>query len=124
MKKTLMTLLIPSILLAISPLSTSAEDISYNKVKFALIRSLSPSIEITLEEIYKNTKEGVLSWAGWDTELLEVRQLYGVGGAYDVKVRIHPFYGPHIGNGYSDEITVRLRSDGQSVLSHNHLKDF
>jgi hypothetical protein len=45
-----------------------------------------------------------------------------LGGAYEVTVRVHPYYGPHIGNGI-DEITIRIASPGQEVIDFKHIRD-
>jgi hypothetical protein len=60
---------------------------------------------------------------GGTPEILDIKQLSGVGGAYEVIVRVHPFYGPHNGNGYSDIITIRLGASGQSLDNYKHIKD-
>ncbi|MFJ7975964.1 DUF3888 domain-containing protein [Peribacillus sp. NPDC096379] len=90
--------------------------------KYALIRSLGSSIDKALAEIYKDAPKGIPQWAGWDTKIINIKQLHGVGGSYEVIVRVHPYYGPHIGNGI-DEITIRIASDGQKVTDFKHIRD-
>ncbi|HDX9500068.1 TPA: DUF3888 domain-containing protein [Bacillus thuringiensis] len=100
----------------------NAKEPDNDMVRYALIRSLSPSIDKALTEVYKDATEGIPSWAGWDTEIVNIKQLYGIGGAYDVKVRVHPYYGPHIGYGI-DEITVRVDASGQQLVEYKHIQD-
>ena len=50
--------------------------------QYALINSLREPIDKAIIEIYKNdpnAPEG-LTWATYDTEILKIKQVYGVGG--------------------------------------------
>ena len=105
-----------------APVQATEKETANEMIKYALIRSLEPSIEKALAEFYKDAPKGVPQWAGWDTEILDIKQLYGIGGAYEATVRVHPYYGPHIGNGI-DEITIRIASPGQEVIDFKHIRD-
>ncbi|WP_255290164.1 DUF3888 domain-containing protein [Bacillus cereus] len=124
MKKILIVLSILMFIISYSTFSfqANAKEPDNDMVKYALIRSLSPSIDKALTEIYKNATEGIPSWAGWDTKIMNIKQLYGIGGAYDVKVRVSPYYEPHIGYGI-DEITVRVDDSGQQLIEYKHIQD-
>ena len=75
--------------------------VNHEKLYYALIMSLSPSIEKAIFDTYKDASEGIPQWAGWDTKILEVQQLQGVGGSYDVTVE----------------------ASGQKVINNNHVQD-
>ncbi|OAK26515.1 transcriptional regulator [Bacillus wiedmannii] len=124
MKKILIVLSILMFIISYSTFSfqANAKEPDNDIVKYALIRSLSPSIDKALTEIYNDATKGIPSWAGWDTEIMNIKQLYGIGGAYDVKVRVSPYYGPHIGYGI-DEITVRVDASGQQLIEYKHIQD-
>ncbi|WP_253182451.1 DUF3888 domain-containing protein [Bacillus wiedmannii] len=124
MKKILIVLSILMFIISYSTFSfqANAKEPDNDMVKYALIRSLSPSIDKALTEIYNDATKGIPSWAGWDTEIMNIKQLYGIGGAYDVKVRVSPYYGPHIGYGI-DEITARVDASGQQLIEYKHIQD-
>jgi len=85
----------------------ATEENTNEMIKYALITSLNPSIDKAISEIYKDEPKGVPQWAGWNAEIINIKQLNGIGGSYEVKVRIYPYYGPHIGKGV-DEIQLEL----------------
>jgi hypothetical protein len=63
-------------------------------LKYALIGSLRKPVDKAIVEIYKDDKnvpEG-LTWAAYDTEILKIKQLYGVGGLYELTLKIYPYY--------------------------------
>jgi Protein of unknown function (DUF3888) len=90
--------------------------------RFAFIMSLSNPIDTAVKDLYKDYPE-VVSWAAYDTKILKIKQLYGVGGAYEVKLKIFPYYGAHNGIG-EDEIVVRVTSGNNILLSSKHLKTY
>ena len=96
--------------------------VNHEKMNYALIMSVSPSIKQALSEIYKDSSKGVPQWGGWDTEILEIEELFGVGGSYDVTVKVFPYYGASIGQG-EDKIKIRVEKNGQKVISFKHLQD-
>lgn len=90
-------------------------------IKYALINSLRPTVDKAIEEIYKNSPKQP-EWAAWDTKITKVKQLYGVGGAYEITLRINTYYGPHISYGI-DEVTVEVGGGNPKLLSFKHIKD-
>jgi hypothetical protein len=96
--------------------------VNHEKMNYALIMSLSPSINKALSEIYKDSSKGTPQWGGWETEILVIDQLFGVGGSYDVTLNVHPYYGEHTGEGI-DEIKIRVESSGQKIIHYKHLHD-
>ena len=96
--------------------------VNHEKMNYALIMSLSPSINKALSEFYKDSKEGTPQWGGWETEILVIDQLFGVGGSYDVTLKVHPYYGEH-SREMIDEIKIRVESGGQRIISSKHLTD-
>ncbi|MGG2065044.1 DUF3888 domain-containing protein [Bacillus sp. S14(2024)] len=74
----------------------------------------------------KDASKGVPQWAGWETELINVKQLNGVGGAYEVTVRVHPYYGTHTGIRKVRIVAQELRGKGiklseASIRDRGHL---
>ena len=92
-------------------------------IKYALIRSLDPSIDKALAEMYKNTPRGIPQWASWETEITNIKQLYGVGGAYEVTVKVFPYYGPHIGNGIDERLQLELLLVVKKIIDDKHIHD-
>ena len=63
-------------------------------LKMALINSNRKLIDKAISEIYKNDKnapEG-LTWDSYDTEILKIKQLYGIGGLYEITLKVYPYY--------------------------------
>ena len=92
--------------------------VNHEKLNNSLIMSISPSINKALSEIYKDSPKGVPQWGGWDTEIVVINELFGVGSSYDVTVKVHPYYSNHI---IQDEveIKIRLETSGQKIISKN-----
>lgn len=92
-------------------------------LKYAFINSLKEPIDKAIKEIYKDdtfaTNEG-LSWAPFQTEITEIKQKYGVGGEYEIKLQIYPYYRAH--NTYGEDIIV-VNTDGE-LISYEHVKTF
>ncbi|MGG2092599.1 DUF3888 domain-containing protein [Bacillus sp. S13(2024)] len=105
-----------------APVQANETETTNEMVKYALIVSLAPSINNALAEIYKDASKGVPQWGGWETEIVNIKQLTGVGGIYEVTVRVHSYYEAHTGNGI-DEITIRIAHDGQEVTDFKHIQD-
>lgn len=49
-------------------------------------------------------------------------QLYGIGGAYKITLKINTYYGPHISYGI-DEVKVEVGGGNPKLLSFRHIKD-
>ncbi|MFD1361562.1 DUF3888 domain-containing protein [Lentibacillus salinarum] len=93
-----------------------------DSLKYALINSLREPVDKAIAEIYKDddkAPEG-LTWASYDTEILKIKQLYGVGGAYKITLKVKPYYRAHITYG-KDKIVVS--SEGK-LINYEHLKTY
>ncbi|MGD6777127.1 DUF3888 domain-containing protein [Sutcliffiella horikoshii] len=91
-------------------------------LKYALINSLRKPIDEAISEIYKDDKEapGSLTWASYDTEILKIKQLYGIGGNYEITLKVYPYYGAHMSYGI-DEVVVDTWG---TLISYRHLKTY
>lgn len=113
---------IVTLLLINQPLLASAQVQNKNNcenLKFALIASLMPTINQTLEKIYKKPTQ----WAGAGTEVLNIKQLYGIGGAYRVKLRVHTYVGAHNPPYGADTITIEVGAEGPKVIKYVHTEE-
>ncbi|MED3550249.1 DUF3888 domain-containing protein [Cytobacillus praedii] len=91
-------------------------------LKYALIGSLREPVDKAIVEIYKgdkNVPEG-LTWAAYDTEILNIKQLYGVGGLYELTIKIYPYYRAHMSYG-EDEVVINTMGE---LISFKHLKTY
>ncbi len=79
--------------------------------KMALISSLREPVDKAIVEIYKDDKNAPndLTWASYDTEILKIKQVYGIGGLYEITLKVYPYYRAHMS--YLNTIAI-----GQSVL--------
>ncbi|WP_230203682.1 DUF3888 domain-containing protein [Bacillus massiliigorillae] len=90
--------------------------------KYALISSLRKPVDEAIVEIYKGDKhapEG-LTWASYDAEILKIKQVYGMGGLYEITLKIYPYYRAHIS--YGEDVVV-INTDGE-LKSYKHLKTY
>ena len=90
--------------------------------RYALINSLREPVDKAVVEIYKddpNAPEG-LTWATYDTEILKIKQVYGVGGLYEITLKIYPYYRSHMGYG-EDEVVINTVG---KLLKYKHLKTY
>lgn len=91
-------------------------------LKYALINSLREPIDKAITEIYKNDEnapEGLM-WASYSTEILKIKQLYGVGGAYEITLKVKPYYRAHIT--YGEDVIV-VSADGE-LIDYKHIKTY
>ncbi|OIU71525.1 DUF3888 domain-containing protein [Rossellomorea aquimaris] len=90
--------------------------------KYALISSLREPVDQAVAEIYKDDKEAPsnLIWATYDAEILKIKQLYGVGGLYEITLKVYPYYDAHMSYGV-DEVVIN--SNGE-LISYKHLKTY
>lgn len=91
-------------------------------LKMALINSNSKLIDKAISEIYKNDKnapEG-LTWASYDTEILKIKQLYGIGGLYEITLKVYPYYRAHMSYG-EDEVVINTNGE---LINFKHLKTY
>ncbi|MCQ6282928.1 DUF3888 domain-containing protein [Bacillus sp. EB600] len=92
-------------------------------VKMALISSNREPVDKAITEVYKNDKnapEEGLSWASWETEILKIKQVYGIGGLYEITLKVYPYYGAH--NGYGEYEAV-INTSGE-LIGYKHLKTY
>jgi hypothetical protein len=91
-------------------------------LKYALINSLREPIDQAIAEIYKDDKDAPagLTWAAYDSEILKIKQVHGIGGAYQITVKVNPYYRAHIT--YGEDIVV-VSADG-NLIGYQHLKTY
>lgn len=92
-------------------------------LKMALISSNRKPVDRAITEIYKNDKKAQelgLTWASYDTEILKIKQLYGIGGLYEITVKVYPYYRAH--NSYGEDEVV-INTNGE-LISYKHLKTY
>lgn len=127
MKKLYVMLLI-GLLIVVSNTTVNARTINEantelcETLKYALIGSLREPVNEAIVEIYKddlNAPEG-LTWASYDTEILKIKQLYGVGGLYEITLKVHPYYRAHMSYGI-DEVVINTKGE---LISYKHLKTY
>ena len=91
-------------------------------VILALLNSNRKPVDQAIDKIYENDKNAPigLTWASWDTEILKIKQLYGIGGLYEITLKVFSYYGAH--NGYGeDEIVINTNGD---LIRFKHLKTY
>lgn len=90
--------------------------------RYALINSLREPVDKAIAEIYKVDKDAPegLTWASYDTDILKIKQLYGIGGLYEITLKIYPYYDAHMSYGI-DEVVVNTSGE---LKSYKHLKTY
>ena len=91
-------------------------------IGLALMISLSKPIDVAIAKIYQDDKEAPegLIWAPYTTKILKIKQTNGIGGAYEVTLKVSSYYGAH--NFYGeDEIVVSAEG---KLISFKHLKTY
>ena len=91
-------------------------------LKFALIGSLREPVDKAIVEIYKGDKNApkYLTWATYDAEILKIKQVYGVGGLYELTLKVFPYYEAH--NSYGvDEVVVNTEGE---LIRYKHVKTY
>lgn len=127
MKKFAVTLMVVILLVTISTIVKAktineAETELSVTLKYALINSLREPVDKAIVEIYKddqNASKG-LTWASFETEIVRIKQVYGVGGLYEITLKVYPYYRAHISYGI-DEVVVNTNGE---LISYRHLKTF
>ncbi|MDR4887538.1 DUF3888 domain-containing protein [Fredinandcohnia sp. QZ13] len=126
--KKIVAILMFGMLLVISNTTVNAKTINEadtelcETLKYALINTLRQPVDKAIAEIYKedkNAPEG-LTWASYDTEILKIKQLNGVGGVYEITLKVYPYYRAHMSYG-EDEIVVDTRG---KLISYKHIKTY
>ncbi|WP_230932272.1 DUF3888 domain-containing protein [Priestia sp. TSO9] len=123
-----MTITIGIMFLIISATDVSAKTINEADTKlcetlnYALMSSLRDPVDKAIVEIYKNDINAPqdLRWDTTGAKILKIKQLYGVGGLYELTLKIKPFYRAHITYGI-DEVVVN--SNGE-LIRYKHLKTY
>lgn len=91
-------------------------------LKYALISSLTKPVDQAIVEIYKEDKNAPkgLTWASYDTEILKIKQVYGIGGLYELTLKVYPYYRAH--NSYGeDEVVINTMNE---LIGYKHLKTY
>ncbi|MFF2501742.1 DUF3888 domain-containing protein [Peribacillus sp. NPDC058075] len=91
-------------------------------LKMGLISSNRKPVDKAIIEIYKDDKKAQalgLSWTGFETELLKIKQVYGIGGLYEITLKVYPFYAAH--NGYGEDEVV-INTSGE-LISYKTLEN-
>ncbi|SDM42319.1 Protein of unknown function [Bacillus sp. OK048] len=92
-------------------------------LKMALITSNRKPVDKAITEIYKDDKKAQelgLTWASDGTEILKIKQLYGIGGLYEITLKVYPYYRAH--NSYGEDEVV-INTNGE-LISYKHLKTY
>lgn len=90
-------------------------------LKMALINSNAKTIDKAIAKIHKNDKNlpnGGLSWTAFDTKILKIRQVYGIGGLYEITLKVFPYQGAH--NSYGEDEVV-INTNGE-LISYKNLE--
>lgn len=91
-------------------------------LKYALISSLRKPVDEAIEKIYmddKNAPAG-LTWATFDTDIVKIKQVYGMGGLYELTLRVYPYYLAHNSYGIDE---VLINTEGK-LINFKHLKTY
>ncbi|WP_078380739.1 DUF3888 domain-containing protein [Sutcliffiella halmapala] len=128
MKKIVVTFMIGMIVFVMSNTTANAKTINEaetdlcDTLKLALMNSLREPVDKAIVEIYKddtNAPKG-LRWDTNGAEILKIKQVYGIGGLYEITLKIEPFYNAHISYGI-DEIVV---NSNRELIRYKHLKTY
>jgi hypothetical protein len=82
-------------------------------LKMALISSNRKPVDKVITEIYKEDKKAQelgLTWASDGTEILKIKQLYGIGGLYEITLKVYPYYHAHNSFG-EDEVVINTNGE-------------
>jgi hypothetical protein len=126
--KKIAVLLMVGMVLVISNPTANAKTINETEMelcqslKIALINTLRKPVNKAIIEIYKDDKNAPmgLTWASWETEILKIKQLYGIGGLYEIQLKVYPYYRAHWGYG-EDEVVVNTNGE---LIRYKHLKTY
>ncbi|MYL54928.1 DUF3888 domain-containing protein [Pontibacillus yanchengensis] len=94
----------------------------YYTLYYALMSSLREPVDKAIVEIYKDDKNAPrdLRWDATGAEILKIKQVYGIGGLYEITLKIMPFYRAHITYGI-DEVVINTNGE---LISYKHLKTY
>ncbi|MEH6939997.1 DUF3888 domain-containing protein [Bacillus sp. JJ664] len=113
--KRIVVFLIVVMVLVISNTKANAKTINEaetelsDTLKLALINSLREPVDKAIIDIYKDDKNAPkhLTWASYETEMLKIKQLSGIGGLYEITLKVYPYYRAHISYG-EDEVVISI----------------
>ena len=91
-------------------------------LKYALISSLRKPVDEAIGKIYmddKNAPAGI-TWATFDTDIVKIKQVYGMGGLYELTLRVYPYYLAHNSYGIDE---VMINTEGK-LINFKHLKTY
>lgn len=91
-------------------------------LKYALINSHREPIGKAIANIYREDKDAPegLTWASYDTEIVKIKQSNGIGGSYEITLKVKPYYRAHIT--YGEDIVI-VSDDGE-LIDYIHLKTY
>ncbi|HLR73725.1 MAG TPA: DUF3888 domain-containing protein [Virgibacillus sp.] len=91
-------------------------------LKYALIGSLRKPIDQAIAEIYQDDEEAPddLTWASYQTQILKIKQVGGIGGTYEISLKVLPYYEAH--NTYGEDIVI-VSSTGD-LISYEHIETY
>lgn len=95
-------------------------------LEYALIISLREPIDEAITTIYKNDKGAPedLEWSADEAEILKIKQISEVGEAYEITLKVFPYYGDK--QIYGEDLLV-IQAGGELVEFHHldtyHVKD-
>jgi hypothetical protein len=127
--KKLAVILMIGIFLVINYTSVNAKTVNEadtelcETLKMALISSNRKPVDKAISKIYKDDKKAQelgLTWASDGTEILKIKQLYGIGGLYEITLKVYPYYRAH--NSYGEDEVV-INTNGE-LISYKHLKTY
>ncbi|WP_409288854.1 DUF3888 domain-containing protein [Peribacillus sp. SCS-37] len=128
MKKFALMLMVGMFVLMGSNPTTNAKTINEADTKlcktlqYALMSIIRKPVDKAIVEIYRddvNAPED-LRWDATGAKLIKIKQLYGVGGLYEITLKIMPFYRAHIAYGI-DEVVINTNGE---LISYKHLKTY
>ena len=67
----------------------------------------------------KNAPAGI-TWATFDTDIVKIKQVYGMGGLYELTLRVYPYYLAHNSYGIDE---VLINTEGK-LINFKHLKTY
>lgn len=129
MVKKIVVILIVGLSLIVSDTQVNAKPINEADTKlcdtlsYALMSSLREPVDKGIVEIYKHDEhapKGGLRWDATGAEIIKIKQVYGIGGLYEITIKIQPFYHAH--NTYGEDIITVNTND--ELVSYKHLKTY
>ncbi|MFS0749374.1 DUF3888 domain-containing protein [Oceanobacillus sp. 1P07AA] len=95
-------------------------------LEYALVISLREPIDEAITTIYKDDKDAPedLVWSADEVEILKIKQIGEVGEAYEITLKVFPYYGDK--QIYGEDLLI-VQAGGELVEFHHldtyHVKD-